>query len=256
MCLVIFAYKKHLRYPLILAANRDEYYERPSAAADFWEDAPHILGGRDLREGGTWLGVTKAGRIAALTNYRNPKHLKDDAPSRGLLVSNYLRGDEETTAYLSELNAAADEYNGFNMILGGVDHLYYTSNQGRVTLELTPGIYGLSNRLLDTPWPKVVKGKEALQAVLEDDEPSIEDIFKFLTDTSISEDKSLPDTGIDREWEKILSAIFVKSPDYGTRSSTVIMIDRSHRLKFVERIFVPGSTEQWMTAQFNVRLRL
>ncbi|MBN1380878.1 MAG: NRDE family protein [Deltaproteobacteria bacterium] len=254
MCLIVFSYRMHPKYPLVLAANRDEYYERPTAPIAFWDDAPHLLAGRDLREGGTWLGVTKKGRIAALTNYRNPPELKKGAPSRGLLVSSYLCSQEEPLAYLLKLNAEADQYNGFSMIVGDLNHLYYASNWG-CTIELMPGLYGLSNRLLDTPWPKVEKGKAALSAILEAaDDPHPDDIFQFLSDRTESDDADLPDTGIDRDWERILSAIFITSPNYGTRSSTVIMIDKNNSLTFIEKSFAGADSENWLTTTFKFKL--
>jgi uncharacterized protein with NRDE domain len=254
MCLIIFSYKMHPEYPLVLAANRDEYYERPTATAAFWDDAPYLLAGRDLREGGTWLGVTKKGSIAALTNYRNPRNVKQGAPSRGFLVSNYLRSQEKPLAYLLKLTAQADQYNGFSMILGNLDHLYYASNWG-FTIELTPGLYGLSNRLLDTPWPKVEKGKEGLGTLLtKAHDLNPDDIFNVLSDRAIAADDSLPDTGIELDWERILSAIFIGSPAYGTRSSTVIMIDKKNRLTFVERAFSGADGEHWLTTKFEFKL--
>ncbi|MBN1664195.1 MAG: NRDE family protein [Deltaproteobacteria bacterium] len=254
MCLIIFSYKMHPKYPLVLAANRDEYYERPTAPAAFWDDAPYLLAGRDLREGGTWLGVTKKGRIAALTNYRNPSGLKQGAPSRGLLVSSYLRSRDDPPAYLSKLNATAGRYNGFSMLVGNPQHLYYTSNFGR-TMELAPGLYGLSNRLLDTPWPKVEKGKKALGAILAGgDDPNPDHIFRFLSDRTVPEDADLPDTGIDRNWERILSSIFIQSPGYGTRSSNVILVDAKNRLTFIERVFTGENSDLWLTTKFEFRL--
>lgn len=254
MCLIIFSYKMHPKYPLVLAANRDEYYERPTASAAFWDDEPYLLAGRDLREGGTWLGVTKKGRIAALTNYRNPPHLKEGAPSRGLLVSNYLRSQEEPLAYLLKLTAEADQYNGFSMIVGDAKRLYYASNWG-CTIELMPGLYGLSNRLLDTPWPKVQKGKAALDAILSrTNDPDPDDIFQFLSDRTVSPDTDLPDTGVNRDWERILSAIFINSPGYGTRSSTVIMVDKHNNMTFIEKSFAGENSECWLTTKFKFKL--
>jgi uncharacterized protein with NRDE domain len=255
MCLIIFSYKTHPKYPLVIAANRDEYYERPTAPAAFWKDAPYLLAGRDLKEGGTWLGITKNGRMAALTNYRNPSQLKQGSPSRGHLVSNYLTGREDTLAYLLKLNAVADQYNGFSIILGDLDHLFYASNWG-CTIELTPGLYGLSNRLLDTPWPKVEKGKAALGAILANaDNPNPNDIFHFLSDRTVSDDANLPDTGIEIDKERLLSPIFISSPGYGTRSSTVIMIDHRMRLTFIEKSFSENSSESWMTKKYSFRLQ-
>ena len=150
MCLILFAWKMQQNFPLVLAANRDEFYERPSAPADFWDDAPDLLAGRDLRDGGTWLGITRGGRVAALTNYRDPASLKTEAPSRGMLVSDYLRGRENPGAYLGRIAPEADRFNGFNLLVGDPDELFCFSNRG-ARERLQPGIYGLSNHLLDTP---------------------------------------------------------------------------------------------------------
>jgi uncharacterized protein with NRDE domain len=237
MCLILFAWKMHENFPLILAANRDEFYERPSAPAAFWEDAPDLLAGRDLREGGTWLGITRKGRLAALTSHRDPSLLKIGAPSRGRLVSDYLRGRDTPEDYLRRIAPDADGYNGFNLIVGDPDDLFCFSNRG-VWERLEPGIYGLSNHLLDTPWPKVERGKTALTDLLtEKQDPLPEKLFDLLADRTRPPDDHLPDTGVGLEWEKILSPRFIESPVYGTRSSTVLLIDRKGDVTFVERVF-------------------
>ena len=165
MCLILFGWKAHERFPLVLAANRDEFYERPSAPAAFWEDEPDLLAGRDLRDGGTWLGITRSGRLAALTNYRDPASLKAGAPSRGGLTADYLRGRESPEAYLDRIGPAADRYNGFGLVCGNRDELLFFSNRGGQE-RVRAGVHGLSNRLLDTPWPKVKRGRGALQELL------------------------------------------------------------------------------------------
>ena len=151
MCLLLLAIRTHPEYKLILAANRDEYYDRPTAAANFWEEAPHLLAGRDLRTRGTWLGITRKGRIAAITDYRDPASVKANTTSRGRLVSDFLLGEESPAEYLDKLAKEQDRYNGFNLIIGEKDRLYWYSNRGDGARKLSPGIYGLSNRLLDTP---------------------------------------------------------------------------------------------------------
>ena len=252
MCLLLFSFKMHPRYPLVLAANRDEDYGRPSAPAAFWHDVPDVLAGRDLREGGTWFGITKKGRIAALTNYRDPASVRDDALSRGWLVSDFLRSREEPLTYLRNLTFQADKYNGFSLILGDLPCLYYFSNRDGM-FELSPGLYGLSNHLLDTPWPKVKRGKEALESLLlREQKPLPEEVFNILTDRSIPDDESLPDTGVGLEWERILSPIFISSPTYGTRSSTVLMINRKGHVTFIEKIF-NAHTEPFMMVKFEFR---
>ena len=253
MCLILLAWKADRDYPLVLAANRDEFYDRPSARAGFWEEDPDLLAGRDLREGGTWLGATRAGRVAALTNYREPASLKTGAPSRGRLAVDYLRGRENPEAYLDGI-APAGDYNGFNLLVGNPDGLFCFSNRGsRVRIE--PGIHGLSNRLLDTPWPKVERGKEALATLLKQGKPTPEKMLDLLADRSRPPDQSLPDTGVGLEWERILSPLFIVSPVYGTRSSTVLLVDRSGEVTFAERTFNNGADPRTVRFTFPIRER-
>lgn len=250
MCLILLSYRQHPIYPLILAANRDEFYDRPSAPASMWSDIPDVLGGRDLKEGGTWLGITRKGRIAALTNYRDPSAVKINALSRGWLVHDYLTGQDEAPDFLRSLRTRVHRYNGFNLILGEWPDLYYYSHAGDL-LKMVPGLYGLSNHLLDTPWPKLEKGKKALRVLVENRRGFQPDaIFDVLADRTRAEDRFLPDTGIGLAWERILSPIFITSPTYGTRSSTVILIDRKGHVTFIERVF-NGRPESWLTARFD-----
>jgi uncharacterized protein with NRDE domain len=240
MCLILIAFISHPRYKLIMAGNRDEYYERPTAQAGFWNESPRLLGGRDLRSGGTWMGITRNGRIAVLTNYRDPSATKNHAPSRGKLVSDFLLGNDHPVAYLEQLNQRKQEYNGFNLIIGQHNDLYWYSNRGSEIRRLVPGIYGLSNALLDTPWPKVLRGKEAFKRLLSAREgPNPEGLFHILDDRSIPDDEDLPDTGVGPEWERILSPIFVKSPTYGTRVSTLLFVTLDNQINFMEKTFDP-----------------
>ena len=253
MCLILFSYKQHPLYPLVLAANRDEFYDRPTAPASFWEERADLLAGRDLKEGGTWLGITKQGRMAALTNYRAPASIKLQAPSRGWLIKDYLCGEEDADIYLNKLEKEADRYNGFSVILGDPFQLYYFSNHSGIR-KLSPGLYGLSNHLLDTPWPKVERGKKLLAEVLSEKEiPQPEDIFNLLKDQQRPPDELLPDTGVGLEWERILASMFIISPIYGTRSSSLLLVDRCRRVTFIERTF-SGRPDNWMTAkvQFTI----
>ncbi len=250
MCLILFAYNVHPSYRLILAANRDEFYDRPSAPADFWSKHPHVLAGLDLKEKGTWLGVTKEGKFAAITNYRDPASWKAQAPSRGKLVSRFLTGLSGAGQYLKKISAQALQYNGFNLLLGDTDELFVYSNRGEAQ-RLSAGIYGLSNRLLDTPWPKVKRGKKLLKAALNKKGVELEEeLFSLLADRHVPPDSQLPETGVNPEWEKILSPMFIASPVYGTRSSTILLIGKNKRVKLVEKVF-NGKPEPWVTSRFT-----
>ena len=257
MCLIVFLYNKHPDYRLILAANRDEFYDRPTDPLSFWDDSPDVLAGRDLKGKGTWLGITKNNRIAAITNFREPALFNPDAPSRGLLISDYLTGTKTPEIYLKHIKTIGYRYNGFNLLLGDGNGLYYYSNKMDKIKELKPGLYGLSNHLLDTHWPKVEKGKTGLKKLLAGEKQiNTEDIFSLLADRTFAPDDLLPDTGIGRKWERILSPLFITSDTYGTRSSSIVLIDRNHEVSFTERSFIPeesGSFKQ-KTRRFNFEI--
>lgn len=239
MCLIFIGLKNHPKYKLIVAANRDEFYARKTAPASYWEDHPGILGGRDLEANGTWLGMTKSGRVCMVTNFRDPKNLHAKAPSRGKLVTDFLLDVVSGEKYLERVQGHAKKYNGFSLIAGTVDSLYYFSNYGDGIVLLNSGLFGLSNHLLETPWPKVEKGKSEIQRLLKSPAIDANDLFNVLSDETISDDASLPDTGVGLERERSLSAAFIKSPGYGTRSSTVIIVDYNNRVTFHERVFDP-----------------
>lgn len=241
MCLILFAYRDHPRFNLVLAANRDEFYARPAAALDFWTDQPGILAGRDLEQGGTWMGITRTGRIAAITNFRDPKRLKAGAPSRGRLVTGFLSCNMSPRAYLAQIQTTADQYNGFNLIIGDMSGLYYYSNFAEGIQPVTSGVHGLSNHLMDTPWPKVQSGKAALSEIMtQSGEPSEEALFGLLQDQTPAPDEHLPHTGVDLAWERMLSPMFITSPTYGTRCSSVVMIGEEGRIRFWERTWQAG----------------
>lgn len=238
MCLILFSFKFHPRYPLVLAANRDEFYDRPTAPANFWEDAPQILAGRDLRCGGTWLGVTRKGKIAALANHREMEKVPSDAPSRGCLVSDFLKNEESADEYLEKLKRTGNLYNGFSLVFGDLRQLHHYSNKTDAGRVISEGIHGQSNHLLDTPWPKVERGKEAMRRILSSRvDPSDEELFALLADKTRADDYLLPDTGVGIENERTLSSIFVNGPFYGTRSSTLVLIDTENNLTFIERTY-------------------
>ncbi|MCX8018406.1 MAG: NRDE family protein [Rhodocyclaceae bacterium] len=237
MCLILVAWRVHADFPLVVAANRDEFFSRRSAAADFWPEAPQVLAGRDLTAGGSWLGITTTGRFAALTNFRDPARHRPHAPSRGHLVADFLRTNLAIDAYLDGLSPSA--YNGFNLLLGDGARLMAFNNITLARHELAPGVYGLSNALLDTPWPKVGAGKTALMAAL-GALPDEDALWRLLTDDRIYPDEALPATGVLREWERLLSAAFIRGRDYGTRASTVLKVGADGTACFDEQTWLAG----------------
>lgn len=254
MCSIFFAYNAHPKYRLILAANRDEFYERPTTAADFWHDAPDVLAGRDIVHGGTWLGVTKQGRFAAVTNYRDPL-APTGTLSRGKLVGNFLRGSDSIEKYLENAEQNAKNYSGFNLLAGDFDSpIGYFSNRGDDVKILGDGVYGLSNHLLDTPWQKVRRGKNALSKIIKNKNISVESLFKILLDTEKAADKNLPDTGIGLERERLLSSVFIETPIYGTRCSTVLLVGNDGEISFIERTF-RQSVNKWKEVKFKFEIQ-
>jgi len=237
VCLLVLAHRRHPRHRLIVAANRDEYHSRPAHAAGFWPHAPHILAGRDALHGGTWLGINRDGRFAAVTNYREPGPPVTPAVSRGWLVQDFLLGRDSPMEYLRAVAGQAESYNGFGLITADERELAYYSNRGRGPLPLAPGLYGLSNHLLDTPWPKVTRAKTALSALMEQPEIEPESLLVLLADTTPAPDAELPDTGVGLERERKLSPIFVRDPVHGTRSSTALLVDADGGVCLVERSY-------------------
>ena len=241
MCLIAFAVDSHPEYSLILAANRDEFYERPTAHAHWWNHTPRILSGRDQLKGGTWLGVTSTGRIAAVTNYRQGYSANTNSRSRGLLVNDFLLGTDEPQAYLEKVKLGAAEYDGFNLVVYDSGALYYYSNRGDGIKKIAPGVHALSNHLLDTPWPKLSRSRQALGIAVDSKKPAlVEEVFALLADRTQADDAELPDTGISKQWEKQLSSPFIALDDYGTRCSTVLLVRRDGKIIFEERNFGKG----------------
>lgn len=241
MCLINFQLNDHEKYKLILAANRDEEYHRPTEPARFWDDNKNILAGRDLRGTGTWLGITRNGRIAALTNIRNRDELlKTNQKTRGLLVSEFLQKESEPMEYLRNISSEADEYSGFNLIVGDSDSLYYLNNYEKEIVSVEDGIHGLSNHHLDTPWPKVIKGKASLSEITSQKEFNMESLFKLLKNQDTAVPENLPDTGLSKDLEEKLSSLFIDTENYGTRCSTVLLIDKSNNVEFIERTYDHG----------------
>lgn len=257
MCLYIFAYKTHPDYPLILAGNRDEFYDRPTAPLHFWQDYPQVLGGRDLERKGTWLGMTRQGRIAVLTNFRDGRPPKRKEVSRGLLVSDFLTSNLPSEPYLKKRARDAADYPGYNLLVGGASGLWYFSNRQPAIRELKPGVHGLSNHLLDTAWPKLSRARSAFESTLKKKTAiHLEDYIQILSDQKKVPDNALPQTGVDLNLERLLASIFVTSPDYGTRSSSVILVDRKGEATFFEQTWHPGRPAPLAAGQQCYRFRI
>jgi uncharacterized protein with NRDE domain len=251
MCLILFAYKVHPRYKLIVAANRDEFYQRLTAPAHFWEDHPNILAGRDLEKMGTWMGITNKGQFAALTNYRDPKEITEGKRSRGEIVADALTYNGNIKEYLHTLENTNQLYPGYNLLAGDPNELYYYSNIGQELKIVDPGIYGLSNHFLNTPWPKVQIGMDGLRKIINvNEEVLVENLLTLLQHADPASDELLPNTGVPRELEKILSPLFIKSENYGTRSSTVLLMNENE-LNFTERVF---SKDEVKDQNFQIQL--
>lgn len=252
MCLILFANRVIPGVTLQLAANREEFFARPTAPANWWVDHPGILAGRDLRASGTWLGVSRTGRYAAITNFRDPASRRDDAPSRGALVGNFLQGDESPADYLGTIAPGIRDYNGFSLLVGQGSDMWFVSNRDHGAAPVLPGVHGLSNHLLDEPWPKVTRGAAKL-AALNGRDFVAEDYFNLLADETQANDHELPHTGVGVERERKSSAIRIRDPIYGTRCSTVLRISSDGQVRFHERTFnADGSVNATLDHQFIV----
>lgn len=253
MCLLLIANNTHKNYKLIIAANRDEFYKRPAQPAHFWREHPQLLAGKDLKEGGTWMGITKGGRFAAITNYRDMKNQRDEAPTRGKIVTDFLLSEILPVEYARELTEKGDQYNGFNLVFGEINNLYYFSNQTNKVIHLENKIYGLSNHLLDTAWHKVAQSKNSFKQKISEDEISEEELFEILFDETAAPDDLLPETGIGLELERAVSPVFIKTESYGTRSSTIVFVDEDDNVSFVEKS-LNIETNKWETNRFNFKI--
>jgi uncharacterized protein with NRDE domain len=253
MCLIVVAWRARADMPLVVAANRDEWRERPAEPARWWPDHPEIFAGRDLQAGGTWMGITRGGRFAAVTNFRDPSDKRSTARSRGGLVTEFLLGAESPARFLSNLSARAHEYNGFNLILGDRASLFYYGSREGEPRAIEPGVHGLSNHLLDEPWPKVVRGRSRMEAALSSpgDDPTPA-LFDLLSDVESAPDDELPNTGVGTAWERRLASALITGEEYGTRVSTVLTLSSSGNVTFEERAragdgFVTGITLEQFT---------
>ena len=240
MCIIAVSFKTHSEYPLIIAANRDEFYARQTEAAHIWQDAPHILAGRDAEQGGTWLGVSKTGRFVAITNFRNPSLPERSTYSRGHIATDFLNSDASAKKFAEDLQHKRHLYGPFNVLLFDGVQLYHYNNIADTITNMQPGIYGLSNATLNTPWPKVELLKSTSATVLSSPSFSDDDLFAVLSNHTKASDKELPSTGVPLELERNLSAIFIQFEGYGTRCSTVLRLTNTH-WKFAERAYEQGN---------------
>ena len=257
MCLAVIAYQRSARWPLVIATNRDEFHSRQASPVARWTDHPTIIAGRDLTGGGTWMGVNTAGKIALLTNYREPGRNIPDAPSRGQLTEAFLLAEDSAQSYVRSLEDRMNHYNGFNLLIGDARELWYVSNRSTLSPQkLTPGVFGLSNAELQTPWPKLIKTRQAVAAHLEsidvtDADPDPEILFKVMNDRQTPSDDELPCTGIGIERERMLGSPFITSSAYGTRCTTVAMFHTDGTMMLYERSFDPEGdatgTVKWRT---------
>lgn len=243
MCLIVFSYKEYQNYPFVFAANRDEFYTRPTDAAHVWETTPKILAGRDRKAGGTWLGISENGRFAALTNHRQMDDIKEDTTSRGIIVKDFLLSEGNPREYLAELQRNGHKFNGFNLIAGTFNDLFYMSNKKDGIFKVQPGNHALSNAFLNTPWPKTEKSSQAFKKILDEGGPDEEKLFNMLQNDQRYPHEKLPDTGLPKEMEKAVSSVFIETDDYGTRSSTIVIVDKSMHVRFIEKTYAPGSKE-------------
>ncbi len=252
MCLILFAWRQNAEYPLVLMANRDEFYKRPTAQASVWDEHSAIIAGKDLKGNGSWLGVTRQGRWAALTNYRAPSEMKPNAPTRGHLVSDYLKCEVSPQDYLHQILPSASAFNGFNLLVGNLHELWYFSNKGNKVKEVKGGIHGLSNHLLNTPWPKVERGKKKMAATLA--QPGglhYSTLIAHMHDTQRAPDSDLPQTGVGLSAERMLSPMFIESEGYGTCCSSVLLFNKEQQVTFVEKSY-PNSVRQELTDDLRV----
>ncbi|MBP6096313.1 MAG: NRDE family protein [Methyloversatilis sp.] len=257
MCLIALGWKTRPDCPLLVIANRDEFHRRATEPLAFWADAPDVLAGRDLESGGTWMGVTRSGRFAALTNYRDPSTQRSDARSRGLLVSGFLTSDACAADYGEAVRAQAHHCNGFNLLLCDGNTLFWVGYRGRgdaQTRELEPGVHALSNHLPGTPWPKLVRARRGFEnalGALPNWPQTFSTGFAVLADERRADDADLPDTGVGIEWERQLSSVFIGGEEYGTRSGSILQIT-GERIRFEERRHGPGGRYAGLT-RFDLR---
>ncbi|MGZ9059274.1 MAG: NRDE family protein, partial [Burkholderiaceae bacterium] len=259
---MVFAWRSHPDYPLILVANRDEFYLRRTRPAAWWGHAVSVLAGHDEEAGGTWLGITRRGRIAALTNVRAPSERNPHAPSRGTLVLSALQSPDSSAAWLDSNGARMSAYNGFNLLLGDVGPVgitdsateprleYFTNRGGAPARALAPGVYGISNAALDTPWPKVTRAVTRFACSIAS-RVDLELLMRLLENRELARDSELPSTGVPYEWERALSSIQIRANGYGTRASTVLTVRNDGLTTFLERTYDTTDPKRFSDRHFE-----
>jgi uncharacterized protein with NRDE domain len=254
MCVAFLALNEHPDYELIIAANRDEFYNRPTKGSSFWSSPFGLLAGKDLQSGGTWFGIDRTGKWSLVTNYRDPSMHREDAASRGKLVLDYFYAGITGDAYIRALATQRHQYNPFNLLVGDLAQACYLSGSNGQTKRMNQGIYGLSNAVLDTPWPKVIRGKYMMENALNTSSSGVrERLFEVLADDTKAADTELPSTGVDLKIERLVSSIFIASKSYGTRASTVLLIDKAAYVYWEERQFGENG-KALKTAKYEFRL--
>lgn len=237
MCLIVFSFNHHPKYPLILAGNRDEFYERPAKEAHFWDTNPQVLAGKDLKAGGTWLGVSERGEFGAITNYRNLYNPTEGDQTRGEIIPVFLTGHKPAKEKLTAINENKHRYSGFNLLAGSVRQLFYLNNTHGDFRPIEPGIHGISNAFLNTPWPKVEKARNEFEQITSSETIDKEAVFRLLKASDPFPEESLPDTGLSKEMEKEVSPIFIETEGYGTRCSSLLLIDHNGTVNFTEKTY-------------------
>lgn len=235
MCLIAFAWQAHPRYRLILAANRDERHDRPAEELHWWDGAPELLAGRDLEAGGTWLGIARNGRFATVTNYRETRLPTSGATSRGGIVTDFALGEMSPGDYASSVDG--ERYAGVNVLVSDGQSLCYVSNRGDGPTTIAPGVYGLSNAALDTPWAKLVRTRDALRSLAESEAVTLESLIDLLADRSVADVPEIESDGLPRELARAITAPFIVSPEYGTRSTTVLTWSHDNEVRISESRF-------------------
>jgi uncharacterized protein with NRDE domain len=238
MCLVVFAWRAHSRYRLILAGNRDESHRRPTRDAHWWPDNESILAGRDLQAGGTWLAISKSGRFATVTNFREGPHSTTGFESRGTLVTDFAAGRQTLTEF--EASLANDRYAGFSLLASDGDSMIYLSNRDELEANLEPGLYGLSNASLNTPWSKVLRAKAGLESLIDRDSVNETELLRLLSDRQPAPVDQIDTDELPFDLARAISAPFIVAPEYGTRSTTTVLWGMDDTIEFCERRFDPA----------------